>query len=226
MRLKKEQETACDWTPDTEFSVEATAELSNMPTEPTVEGKSHEQEEAKVHVNPSVANLGGKHDTRGNLAGTEVTHTHSSGPDSRLLVPLGDLLLLPADERLDQGTSTGGTAGRAPGKGEGEEKEKEGASEFEMKSFPNTQGAMSDDEPEVEVMEDDQEVQVVDMSLEDSPALAEEAGENARSPSSTPDSPTPDSPGFRRDELYETSEEAEMLLDAAEEGEEGQRSPP
>ena len=65
-----------------------------------------------------------------------------------------------------------------------------------MKSFPNTQGAMSDEEPEVEVVEDDQEVQVVDMSLEDSPASPEEAGANARSLSPTPDSPTPDSPGF------------------------------
>ena len=95
-----------------------------------------------------------------------------------------------------------------------------------MKSFPNTQGAMSDNEPEVEVVDDEPEVEVVDMSLEDSPASPEEAGANARSPSPTPDSPTPDSPGFCRDELYETGEEAEMLLDAAEEEEEGQRSPP
>ena len=78
-----------------------------------------------------------------------------------------------------------------------------------MKSFPNTQGAMSDNEPEVEV---------VDMSLEDSPESPEEAQTNARSPS-----PTPDSPDFCRDELYETGEEAEMLLDAAEAGKE---SPP
>ena len=32
--------------------------------------------------------------------------------------------------------------------------------------------------------------------------------------------------GFCRDELYETNEEAEMMLDEAEEGEEGQGSPP
>ena len=95
-----------------------------------------------------------------------------------------------------------------------------------MKSFPNTQGAMSDEEPEVEVVEDDQEVQVVDMSLEDPPASPKESGANARSPSPTPESPTPDSTGFCRDELYETSKEAEILLDDAEEGEEGQRSPP
>ena len=95
-----------------------------------------------------------------------------------------------------------------------------------MKSYPNTQGAMSDNEPEVEVVDDEPEVEVVDMSLEDSPASPEEAGANARSPSPTPDSPTPDSPGFCRDELYETGEEAEMLLDAAEEEEEEQRSPP
>ena len=88
-----------------------------------------------------------------------------------------------------------------------------------MRSFPNTQGAMSDGEPEVEVVDDEPEVEVVDMSLEDSPASPEEV-------SPTPDSPTPDSPGFCRDELYETNEEAEMMLDEAEDGEEGQRSPP
>ena len=87
-----------------------------------------------------------------------------------------------------------------------------------MKSFPNTQGAMSDNELEVEVVDDEPEVEVVDMSLEDSPESPEEAQANARSPS-----PTPDSPDFCRDELYETGEEAEMLLDAAEAGEE---SPP
>lgn len=87
-----------------------------------------------------------------------------------------------------------------------------------MKSFPNTQGAMSDNEPEVEVVDDEPEVEVVDMSLEDSPESPEEAQANARSPS-----PTPDSPDFCRDELYKTGEEAEMLLDAAEAGEE---SPP
>ena len=32
--------------------------------------------------------------------------------------------------------------------------------------------------------------------------------------------------GFCRDELYETREEAEMMLDEAEEGEEGGRNPP
>ena len=42
-----------------------------------------------------------------------------------------------------------------------------------MKSFPNTQGAMSDDEPEEEVVDDEPEVEVVDMGLEDSPASPE-----------------------------------------------------
>ena len=64
-----------------------------------------------------------------------------------------------------------------------------------MRSFPNTQGDMSDGEPEVEVVEDEpEEVEVVDMSLEDSPASPEEAGANARSPSPTPDSPALDLP--------------------------------
>ena len=72
------------------------------------------------------------------------------------------------------------------------------------KSFPNTQGVLSDDEPEV-----------VDMSLEDSPASPEEAGANARSPSPTPNSPD-----------YEPGEEADMLLDAAEAAETREGSPP
>ena len=54
--------------------------------------------------------------------------------------------------------------------------------EVEMKSFPKTQRAMSDDEPEVKVVDDEPEVEVVDISLEDSPALPEEARANARSP--------------------------------------------
>ena len=51
-----------------------------------------------------------------------------------------------------------------------------------MKSFPNTQGAMSDNEPGVEVVDDEPEVEVVDMSLEDSPESPEEVKANARSP--------------------------------------------
>ena len=92
--------------------------------------------------------------------------------------------------------------------------------------FPNTQRAVSDDDQEVEVVEDDPEVQVVDMSMEEQPHSLEEAGANARSPSPSPESPTPGPLGFCRDELYETNEEAEIMLDEAEDGEEGQRSPP
>ena len=78
-----------------------------------------------------------------------------------------------------------------------------------MKSFPNTQGVMSEGKPEVEVVDDDPEVEVVDMSLEDSLASLEEAGANARSPSHTPDSPTLDLPALIcRDKLYETRQEA------------------
>ena len=58
------------------------------------------------------------------------------------------------------------------------------------KSFPNTRGALSEDEPEA-----------VDMSI-DSPDSPEEAGANARSLSPDPD--------------YEPEEEADMLLDQAE----------
>ena len=97
-----------------------------------------------------------------------------------------------------------------------------------MKSFPNTQGAMSDLDPEVEVVEDKpEEVEVVDMSLEDSPASPEEAGANARSPSPTPDSPTLNLPALiYRDELYEMRQEAAMLLDAAQEEDGAARSRP
>ena len=58
------------------------------------------------------------------------------------------------------------------------------------RSFPNTRGALSKEEPEA-----------INMSL-DSPDSPEEAGANARSPSLDPD--------------YELGEEAEMLLDQAE----------
>ena len=44
--------------------------------------------------------------------------------------------------------------------------------------FPNTKGAVSDDDQEVEVVEDDPEVQVVDMSMEEQPHSLEEAGAN------------------------------------------------
>ena len=222
----EEEQEPCDEIPDTTFSVGASVVLSNRPNEDTVEGKTQEQEEAEFHVNSSVADLGGKYNTCGNLAGKKVASPNSSGLDSSVPVPLGDNRLLPAAEGPDRGTEEGGAPGRTAGKGEEEEKDKDGASKVEMRSFPNTQGAMSDEDQEVEVVEDDQEVQVVDMSLEDRPPSPEEAGANARSPSPSPDSPTRGSLGFCRDELYETSEEAEMLLDEAEDGEEGQRSPP
>ena len=78
----------------------------------------------------------------------------------------------------------------------------------------------------MEVVEDDQDVQVVDMSMEEQPHSPEEAGANAKLPSPAPESPTPGPMGFCRDEIYETREEAEMMLDEAEEGEEGRGSPP
>ena len=92
-----------------------------------------------------------------------------------------------------------------------------------MNSFPNTQGAMSDDEPEVEVVDDEsQEVEVVD-----SPASPEEAWANARSPSPTPDTPPLDLPALIfRDEVFETRQEAAMLLVAAQEEEGAARSRP
>ena len=72
------------------------------------------------------------------------------------------------------------------------------------RSFPNTREVLSNKEPEI-----------VDMSLENSPASPGEAGANARSPSPTPKLPD-----------YEPGEEADMLLDAAEAAEARARSPP
>ena len=64
----EEEQEPCDDIPDTTFSVGASAVLSNRPNKDTVEGKTQEQEEAEFHVNSSVADLGGKYDTCGNLA--------------------------------------------------------------------------------------------------------------------------------------------------------------
>ena len=72
------------------------------------------------------------------------------------------------------------------------------------RSFPNTRGVLSDEEPEI-----------VDMSLEDSPASPEEAGANARSPSPTPNLPD-----------YKPGKEMDMLLDAAKADETKEGSPP
>ena len=97
-----------------------------------------------------------------------------------------------------------------------------------MRSFPNTQGDMSNGESEAEVVEDEpEEVEVIDMSLEDLPVSPEEAGANARSPSPTPNSAALDLPELIcRDEVYETRAEATMLLDAAREEERAARGSP
>ena len=137
-----------------------------------------------VHVTGSLANLAGKYSPGSSLVETKATRAHTPGPDNPIPLPLVDNLLFSAAERLDHGAATGGAAVAAPGTGGGEERgeqqeEKKEGLEFEMKSFMNTQGAMSDDEPEVKVVDDEPEVEVVDMSLEDSPESPEEAQANA-----------------------------------------------
>ena len=213
----------------------ATSQLSTRATGPALKCRTGQQAEVLVHVTGSLANLAGKYSPSSSLFETKAAHAHTPGPDNPIPLPLGDHLLFSAAERLDHGAATGGAAGAAPGTGGEEERgeqqeEKKEVLEVEMKSFPNTQGAMSDNELEVEVVDDEPEVEVVDMSLEDSPESPEEAQANARSPSPMPDSPDfcrdelkHKKKDFCRDELYETGEEAEMLLDAAEAGEE---SPP
>ena len=133
-----------------------------------------------VHVTGSLANLAGKYSPGSSLVETKAARAHTPGPDNPIPLPLGYHLLFSAAERLDHGTARGGAAEAAPGTGGGEERgeqqeEQKVGLEVEMKSFPNTQGAMSDDEPEVEVVDNEPEVEVGDMSLEDSPASPEQA---------------------------------------------------
>ena len=203
----EEEQEPWEETPDTQFSVGATAGLSNRPGRHTVEGETQEQEEAWVHVNSGVANLGTEPDTCCNLAGAKVANTDGPGPDIGVSVSLERGHLLLTAERPDGGTEEGGATRGAVGQGEeadnsaaerpdggaGEggatrraaedrEKEKKGKDrgpELEVMSFPNTKGALSDDDNEVEVVDDDQEVQVVDMSMEEQPHSPEEAGANA-----------------------------------------------
>ena len=244
-----EEQKPWEETPDTRFSVGATAGLSNKPGRHTVGDETQDQEEAgiQVHVNTCVANLGLEPHTCCNLVGAKVTNTNCTGSNISATVSLECGHLFLTAKRPDGGTEESGadrgaagpgeeadvstTEGPEGGAGEGDatrgaegdgEKEEEGKDrepEVEGMSFPNTKGAMVNEDDEVEVVEDDQEVQVVDMSMEEQPHSPEEAGANARSPSPSPESPTPGPMGFCRDELYETNEEAEMMLDEAEEGE-------
>ena len=100
-KAEGEQETACDWTPDTELAVGATEQLSKSKTEATVGYKTQEQEEQVVYVNPSLADLAGKHNTGSNLSLAEAVSPHGCGPGGCLPLPLGDLRLLPTAEGLD-----------------------------------------------------------------------------------------------------------------------------
>ena len=114
---------------------------------------------------------------------------------SQFSSPLGGDYSNPHTERFEQATAGGGESGAALGPGSREERQEEAKQEkkpekkMNPKSFPNTRGTLSEDEPEA-----------VDMSI-DSPDSPEEAGANARSPSPEPD--------------YEPEEQADMLLDQA-----------
>ena len=94
----REQKTVCDWTPDTELAVGATAQLSNRRTQATVGCKTQEQKEPVVYVNPSLADLAGKYNTGSYLARAEAVSPHGCGPGGYLPLPLGDLRVFPAAE--------------------------------------------------------------------------------------------------------------------------------
>ena len=138
----------------------ATSQLSTRATGPALECRTGQQAEVLVHVTGSLANLAGKYSPGSNLVETKAARAHTPGPDNPIPLPLGDHLLFSAAERLEHGTARGEVAEAAFGTGGGEargeqqEGQKDGL-EVEMKSFPNTQGAMSDDEPEVEVVDNE-----------------------------------------------------------------------
>ena len=99
----------------------------------------------------------------------------SPGLAHNFLLPLGGDYSNPHTERFEQATAGGGESGAALGPGSREERQEEAKQEkkpekkMNPKSFPNTRGTLSEDEPEA-----------VDMSI-DSPDSPEEAGANARS---------------------------------------------
>ena len=201
-----------------------------------------------------MANLGVEPHTGCNLVGAKVSNTDSTGPNISPIVSLerGNLFLttqgpdggteeggadrgaVESGEEADNSAPEGLKGGAGEGvatrgaEGDGEEEEEGEGREPEVKdmSFPNSKGPMVSEDEEVEVVDDDQDIQVVDMSMEEQPHSPEEAGANAKSPSPSPESPAPGPMGFCRDELYETHEEAEMMLDEAQAGEEGRESPP
>ena len=116
----EEEQEPWEETPDTQFSVGATARLSNRPGRHTVEDETQEQEEAwvHVHVNTCVANLGPEPDTCCNLVGAEVANTDGTGPDISAPVSLECGHLLLTAERSDGGTEEGGADRGAAGPGE------------------------------------------------------------------------------------------------------------
>jgi hypothetical protein len=112
--------------------------------------------------------------------------------------------------------------------GSEEDKVEDKRNESKVKRMPITKstGAMLNGEEEVELVNEDNDVQIMDMSMEEQPESPEVAGANAKSPSTSPE-PTRTGPvGYCRDELYETHDEAELMMDEAQAEEEGGESPP
>ena len=173
--------TTCEQTPD-RTAVGGKAKLSTRASRAT-------------HV-PSVVSVDSQHSTCSSLVTPQVEGTHTTGFAYSFLLPLGGDYPDPDTQKFEQAAAGGGESWTALGlesQEEGkEEAEQEKGQEEKMnpKSFPNTRGALSAEEPKA-----------VNMSL-DSPDSPEEAGANTRSPSPTPD--------------YNPEEEADMLLDQAE----------
>ena len=137
----------------------------------------------------------------GSVAVPKVECDHTPGFAPGFLLSFGSGHSDANTEGFAQAAAGGGESGATLGPGDREkgEREKRPKEEMNPRSFPNTRGALSEEEPEA-----------VNMSL-DSPDSPEEAGANTLSPSPDPD--------------YEPDEEAEMLLDQAEAVAPGSRSP-
>ena len=89
-----------------------------------------------------------------------------------------------------------------------------------------TKETMVSEEDEVEEVDQDHDIQIVDISMEEQPHSPELAGANAKSPSISPEPQKQVPRGYCRDEIYETHEEAELIMDEAQADEEGGVGPP
>ena len=83
-----------------------------------------------------------------------------------------------------------------------EEKEDKEGTEASGMPLPNAIEAMASEEDEVEVVDEDQDIQIVDMSMEEQPHSPEIAGANAKFPSLSPEPTKQGALGYCRDEMY------------------------